>query len=58
MMNIIAVKTTTLEVDAAQSNFSGDITAAGDVRAGSVSLRGHVHPENDSGGPTGAPVGG
>lgn len=56
--NIIAVKTQTLEVDAAQSNFSGDITAEGDVRAGSVSLRGHVHPENDYGGPTGAPVGG
>jgi phage baseplate assembly protein V len=56
--NVIAVKTLTLEVDAAQSNFSGDITATGDVTAGSVSLRGHVHPENDEGGPTGAPVGG
>lgn len=56
--NVIAVKTTTLEVDAVQSNFSGDIFAAGDVCAGNVFLRGHVHPENDGGGPTGAPVGG
>lgn len=56
--NVIAMKTTTLEVDAAQSNFSGDIFAAGDVCAGNVFLRGHVHPENDGGGPTGAPVGG
>lgn len=37
---------------------TGDVTSDADVQAGSVSLRGHVHPENDGGGPTGSPVGG
>lgn len=34
------------------------ITTDADMQAGSVSLRGHVHPENDGGGPTSPPVGG
>ncbi len=50
--NILAVKTLTLEVDAPQSTFSGDVVVSG------ISFLGHVHPENDEGGPTGAPVGG
>ncbi|BFR47430.1 phage baseplate assembly protein [Nitratidesulfovibrio sp. HK-II] len=37
---------------------TGDVTSDADVQAGSVSLREHVHPENDGGGPTGSPVGG
>jgi phage baseplate assembly protein V len=37
---------------------TGTIASDADVQAGSVSLRGHTHPENDNGGPTGAPVGG
>ena len=56
--NRIAITTQILEVNASQSNFSGNISATGDVTAGGISLRGHVHPENDNGGPTGAPVGG
>lgn len=35
-----------------------DITSDADVQAGAVSLRNHVHPENDGGGPTSPPVGG
>ncbi len=35
-----------------------DVTSDADVQAGAVSLRGHVHPENDGGGPTSPPVGG
>ncbi|SNS05475.1 phage baseplate assembly protein V [Humidesulfovibrio mexicanus] len=37
---------------------TGNIATDADALAGSVSLRGHVHPENDGGGPTGSPVGG
>lgn len=37
---------------------SGAMTSDTDHIAGNVALRGHVHPENDGGGPTGAPVGG
>jgi phage baseplate assembly protein V len=33
----------------------GDVTTDADVRAQGVSLRGHVHPENDGGGPTDPP---
>lgn len=33
----------------------GQITASGDVKAGSISLQGHTHP-GDSGGTTGAPA--
>lgn len=39
-------------------DLQGDLRATGDVVAGGVSLRGHVHPENDYGGPTSPPVGG
>lgn len=34
----------------------GDVTSEGDHIAGSVSLREHVHPENDQGGPTDPPL--
>lgn len=37
---------------------TGNVTSAADVVAGTVSLRGHVHPENDNGGPTDPPLGG
>lgn len=37
---------------------TGNITSDADVQAQAVSLRGHVHSENDGGGPTGSPVGG
>lgn len=37
---------------------TGNVTSDADMRAGSVSLRHHVHPENDGGGPTSPPVGG
>jgi phage baseplate assembly protein V len=40
------------------ASVGGSLHASGDMTAGAVSLRGHVHPENDNGGPTGAPVGG
>jgi phage baseplate assembly protein V len=43
---------------AAAASITGGLTASGDLVAGVVSLRGHVHPENDYGGPTSAPVGG
>jgi len=34
------------------------VTSDADMQAGTVSLRHHVHPENDGGGPTSPPVGG
>ena len=37
---------------------TGNVTSDADVTAGAVSLRTHVHPENDGGGPTSPPVGG
>lgn len=37
---------------------TGNVTSDADHVAGAVSLRGHVHPENDHGGPTAPPVGG
>lgn len=37
---------------------TGNIATDADHVAGAVSLRGHVHPENDSGGPTSPPIGG
>jgi len=37
---------------------TGLITTDADVVAGTVSQRGHEHPENDNGGPTGPPIGG
>lgn len=35
-----------------------DITTAGDVSAGSISLKNHTHTKGDNGGPTGKPIGG
>jgi len=43
---------------AATATITGSVATTGDVVAGAVSLKGHVHPENDSGGPTSPPVGG
>ncbi len=40
------------------AHITGTLTTSGDLIAGVVSLRGHVHPENDHGGPTSPPVGG
>lgn len=37
---------------------TGNITSDADIVAGTVSLRGHVHKENDGGGPTDPPTGG
>jgi phage baseplate assembly protein V len=37
---------------------AGNVNVTGDVIADGISLKTHVHPENDSGGPTGPPVGG
>lgn len=46
-----------LDVDAATSNFSGSVTAQGDVTGGGVSLDGHVHTGVKAGGDkTGGPV--
>ncbi|GAV21616.1 phage baseplate assembly protein V [Carboxydothermus pertinax] len=35
---------------------SGNINVTGDVIADGISLKNHVHPENDLGGPTGPPL--
>ncbi|MDF1593739.1 MAG: Gp138 family membrane-puncturing spike protein [Desulfobacterales bacterium] len=50
----------------AAANFTGlsgtplsssvNIETSADVKAGTISLKSHVHPENDSGGPTGTPI--
>lgn len=37
-------------------HITGNVTSDADMQAGGVSLRRHVHPENDGGGPTGSPV--
>lgn len=34
---------------------AGNVNVTGDVIADGISLKSHVHPENDSGGPTGTP---
>jgi phage baseplate assembly protein V len=34
---------------------AGNVNVTGDVIADGISLKSHVHPENDSGGPTGPP---
>lgn len=34
---------------------AGNVNVTGDVVADGISLKNHVHPENDSGGPTGKP---
>jgi phage baseplate assembly protein V len=36
----------------------GNVNVTGDVIADGISLKNHVHPENDVGGPTGPPSGG
>lgn len=36
---------------------SGNVNVTGDVIADGISLKNHIHPENDAGGPTGPPVG-
>lgn len=38
------------------ATLQGSLTATVDVTGGGKSLKNHVHPENDNGGPTGAPV--
>lgn len=35
---------------------SGNVNVTGDVIADGISLKTHVHPENDNGGPTGPPM--
>jgi len=40
------------------ATIQGSLRTTGDQVAGSVSQQGHVHPENDNGGPTGAPLAG
>lgn len=45
-----------VEIVADEVHFTGNLQADGDIKAGSISLRGHVHPENDSGGPTAPPM--
>lgn len=34
---------------------SGNVNVTGDVIASGISLKNHIHPENDNGGPTGKP---
>ncbi len=36
---------------------AGNVNVTGDVIADGISLKTHIHPENDGGGPTGPPVG-
>jgi phage baseplate assembly protein gpV len=37
------------------ATITGSVSVTDDVTAGNISLRNHVHPENDNGGPTGPP---
>lgn len=37
------------------ATITGSVSVTDDVTAGNISLRNHVHPENDDGGPTGPP---
>lgn len=43
---------------ATAATITGSLHASGDLSAGAVSLRGHVHVEHDNGGPTAPPTGG
>lgn len=47
---------TKVEIATPLIHATGNIHADGDVVAGTVSLQGHIHPENDSGGPTDPPI--
>jgi len=38
-------------------SITGDVSVSGDLVAGGISLRDHIHDENDSGGPTEPPLG-
>ena len=51
----VTVTAPEVEIDS-DVTITGDTTVIGDMVADGISLRNHVHPENDGGGPTDPPV--
>ena len=46
----------TIEIAAPNISITGQVALDGDITADGITFKSHVHPENDSGGPTSQPI--